>query len=758
MRFASTILLLAALSDAWAQSPAKIIGFSDHGDKRDDKIGFLSVACNVEVQVPGVYWLRLSLTAPRGGVLNGRAEAKLERGAQVLRASWIAFEVVDNLAEDGPYRIVDAQLYFRNETGGNTFVEGVKDAGLTAPYLLTDMYRDPFNFTGNVSFQPIPNTPGGKFGELTFSFGVVSPGGVCSASGELLDENGIRMSYYESLEFPIRAGKSFQTLNFLAYKVAGRTADGPLIVTNLTLACHRGQEPVEKLVDDTKHRSQNFRSSDFEGAKPDFQFAPAEHPGFGVAGSVATLWVTLKPTGVALSRLDLVAEADDPKIKFALPGGRPCSLAPSCWEGVLPVTGYPTSGTSTLGRLDEYKFLAGLRIQIDAKLAPATYPIRLIARLDNIERRADLELIVNTELTKRKQAQDETLAALVAEDPLETSPTRKAPAAAPPRESYHFSAEVSLKKIHAMIVLDHSYSMQRACPSLRAAAIRFSRLFVDGRDSLGVISYGDKIDLDPLTDHFQGVSERISEIKCEGNTNTIGALQMAERELVQHADPNAINTVILFTDGQPDVLTANWPLSPKATCKESKVSTTVLGSLSWGLDVRSPLLPQLAWFYAIGKESAVTSASYGSCLEPTPIAPSNISNFAYMPDQDLHGFSFSGSHPLERLATGDNAGKIRIDSAQNLVNAANNQVENAIDQMRSGSNPTSLYLIGFDNGAAGEPIPPIDYLRKLTNDPQSSSFDPGLPAGLAIVTKRAEDFWNAFLRVRQDIVTRATIH
>jgi hypothetical protein len=99
---------------------------------------------------------------------------------------------------------------------------------------------------------------------------------------------------------------------------------------------------------------------------------------------------------------------------------------------------------------------------------------------------------------------------------------------------------------------------------------RFSRLFAAGRDSVGIIAYGLAVEPTlPLTDRFQTEApDRISKLQCFGATNTGEALEAAQKELAEHEDPEAINAVILFTDGVPNVLTANWPVkAPMKGCR-----------------------------------------------------------------------------------------------------------------------------------------------------------------------------------------------
>jgi hypothetical protein len=194
----------------------------------------------------------------------------------------------------------------------------------------------------------------------------------------------------------------------------------------------------------------------------------------------------------------------------------------------------------------------GFEATVPENLAFGTYKIDAVARRGGgKERSAAFDLIVDPELTRLKKEHEAVLARLTKEDPVPIIPPQAIDSPAPSPEELggaKFSANAELRKIHAMLVLDRSGSMNNndACRALRAAAIRFSRLFVDGRDSLGIVSFNDTAELNlALNDHFQlDAPDTIDQLKCRGNTNTGEALEMAQRELAQHDDPEALNAVI----------------------------------------------------------------------------------------------------------------------------------------------------------------------------------------------------------------------
>jgi Mg-chelatase subunit ChlD len=621
------------------------------------------------------------------------------------------------------------------------------EAGATATYRLAELSRDPrdaYHFTGDIEAEGIDLTPVGRFRMLRVRFGVDTPGGQCWWWGSLSDEAGHRIDFRNGNPAgPLPPGKSMLALDFEGFNVARLKQDGPLLVSDLTLKCAgRDLAAGGEVVDRGKHRTPSFSSSDFDNPEPDFEFVVKRTPIRVATGDAASAGVELRAIGgldLLTNKVVVTVQATEPKLGFRMFGSHPCQASPSCVEGEW----------------------TSLGIHTPPDLAFGTYTVHVAGRAAGKEHAATFDLIVDPELTRRKQQHDAALAALSREDP--PVPILPVPGSAPtptPKEpdSVTFSADVSLRKIHAILVLDRSGSMNNndACRFLRAAATRFSQMFVDGRDWLGVISFSDTAELTlPLTDHFQpDAPDRISKIACQGNTNTGAALQMAQLELVKREDPEAIDAVILFTDGKPNVLAASWPVKMGGVlCAEAR------GAKELPAMLRTDDRGSMIWFRPVASTKnppAATAPSRNSCFVPAMNGRSPIDNFAYIPEKDLNGIPLTGNHSLERLTVGQNAGRIRIDSMENIFAVLANQVENAAQQLRSGPNPAFVYVIGFKNTVA-ESMLPINFLRQLANDPQSPFLDQKQPVGITIMTEGPEGFWPSFLTVRQAIVKQATI-
>jgi len=231
------LALLVALSlelGANAQAPqadraARLAGVSDAGREKVGKISRIEVSAKVEVQEPGTYRVTFQLSAAHGGLLTGRARALLEKGSQVLTASFDANQIRDNLAEDGPYQVTDIHLFLESKDGQPSAIDSLKEGGVTAAYRLADLYRDPrdsYRFTGEVEAEAADPTPEGKFRKLTVRFGVDTPGGQCSWSGSLKEEAG-RDVDFKNGDFaagPLASGKSMLTLEFDGFTVARQRA------------------------------------------------------------------------------------------------------------------------------------------------------------------------------------------------------------------------------------------------------------------------------------------------------------------------------------------------------------------------------------------------------------------------------------------------------------------------------------------------------------------------------------------------------
>jgi len=141
-----------------------------------------------------------------------------------------------------------------------------------------------------------------------------------------------------------------------------------------------------------------------------------------------------------------------------------------------------------------------------------------------------------------------------------------------------------------MLVLDQSSSMGTgnpppagsSCAAMITAAQNFITL-LSPYDQVGLVKFDLTAQLmdSPTTNHTQ-VSNDIGAIVCQSNTNTISALDVAYQQIKATGLPLALNTIILFTDGSPNGINAQFPARgtplPGGATRESRWSPGTSGS------------------------------------------------------------------------------------------------------------------------------------------------------------------------------------
>ena len=133
----------------------------------------------------------------------------------------------------------------------------------------------------------------------------------------------------------------------------------------------------------------------------------------------------------------------------------------------------------------------------------------------------------------------------------------------------------SRRDVNLIIVLDRSGSMTdsvangNACTTMRNAATNFVNMFAEGRDRLSLIAFGGSYyaAFGPSVNFKTGAGSlptKISGLTCYGNTSTAMALWQAYQQLVTIAEPGALNLIVIFTDGYPNGVTANYPIKDQS--------------------------------------------------------------------------------------------------------------------------------------------------------------------------------------------------
>jgi Flp pilus assembly protein TadG len=347
-----------------------------------------------------------------------------------------------------------------------------------------------------------------------------------------------------------------------------------------------------------------------------------------------------------------------------------------------------------------------------------------------------------------------------------------------------------------MLVLDQSSSMGSGsgspCAVMKGAAQNFVNM-LSPYDRVGLVTFDITAHMmdSPSSDHTQVLTD-IGNINCQSNTNTISALELAYQQIRAANLPLALNTIVLFTDGSPNGVTANFParaaldsrwgysLNPPAppaqsgqavpginnSCADNVGQQDANGTWSNGICVNMPVVCTNAaatfqgtlaqWggqnsfgAHTYGLAPPVDGASVtipGTCSYTSSLADTTIRQFlAYIPNTDiygnnlLHGVVATGTSTYGTVTGG-------YDTRENWLFQVNNLCStdpHVSPSCRNTGGPWANYTVG--TGA-----------NKFTAGPYNGFLRPDQPN--SVVAAAMNGTMSEAYKIRSDVTYHPVIH
>ena len=230
-----------------------------------------------------------------------------------------------------------------------------------------------------------------------------------------------------------------------------------------------------------------------------------------------------------------------------------------------------------------------------------------------------------------------------------------------------------------------------------------------------------------------------------GSTGTAQALWEGYQSLAATAKPGALNVILLFTDGNPTAITADFNPLLRNTSGCTSRSTPKVGFIADYNDGHDPgvtagVLDISASTIADASETRIAANSVG-CAYSTSIYNMRY-DIATMPNVDLYGNRTTGYVPVDLS---------RVDLPSQIQAAGKNAADDAARRIRQDAalNPV-IYVIGL---GGTDDLPPDEvFMKRVANDPASSGYTPSQATGLYVFSPTAAQLNSAFQRIASEIL------
>jgi len=324
------------------------------------------------------------------------------------------------------------------------------------------------------------------------------------------------------------------------------------------------------------------------------------------------------------------------------------------------------------------------------------------------------------------------------------------------------SAASTRRDVNIIMVLDRSGSLANSgsCDELREAAKQFVNQFVDGRDRVGMITFGTTYRVDfPMASDFRSrtgttLPAMIDAIGCVGGTNSAAAYWLGYQQLVAINEPGTLNVILFFTDGKPNTL--HMPaleIKSSSSCSNKSDRNGVLapaGSQIWGIfqaaETQGPPAPNPDWRILTGTPGS-SNCAWASSYSAVTSDVVALTRAGAANEVDVYGNALTGYKSVSR----DGSNRITLNAA-NVTNAGINALVNAAANARTHSVALGLDVVTFAIGLGGTGAAEDDMMRRVANTTDSASYNSSHPAGLYIYAEDNSQLQQAFAQVASDVL------
>jgi Flp pilus assembly protein TadG len=355
------------------------------------------------------------------------------------------------------------------------------------------------------------------------------------------------------------------------------------------------------------------------------------------------------------------------------------------------------------------------------------------------------------------------------------------------------AAQAARRDALVVLVLDRSVSMvangfvpgtgRYPCDIMKDDAIEFTKYFAQGRDMLGLVvfnsgqyTYQSRTNFNTPDANGRTISSVIAGIQCNGNTNSVEALNAAYGEIQRVNSPTRANVIVFMTDGIPNGFYGDfipYRISPCGTP---------------GIPMRG-VLAQWAGNAATGDTAGLMKQTLTNVTDDALRSTDNTGtcsfyinnnlrlirdNVSRMPTQDVHlnalagpYTTYSNPNPYLSWLLGP-ADLTRVDRPREITKASTNALDNQGTTIRTDSTlKPMIYTIGLiTNPNPGGDVPDEQLLMKLANDASLATAPSPGPTfytqqqnetrGIYVNAPDATQLRSAFDQIATHIVVRLT--